>query len=402
MVKTESRQKLENIVVNITLLLLFFLPQSSLQYVAIIGVMVLCVWSNFKRLHLDWLKIAIVIAIAISFLINSATNAEGQGIAPKTMVRCTMILLMLVFFPFVKSHKIYPATIYFAILYLLFSQLCYFFHLTPFWKYYDIIYPYNGDIYIWSSEYLSKQYMNLMVRFGGLYHNPNQCARAYTFLLAIMYVEWGNLENGIFKKFVLAASLLGVLLTGSRTGLLAYLLMLLFFYYKNINSENKVRNVIIFTIVGIVLMFLYNNIQIRSVDLSGGMDHSFGTKIGFLYDYLTNEQSGLYTLFGHFNLELDAVAHYIPFGTMDAEWGFAIFGYGFVFFALVILYYLRLMKSFMGTKYVMLNFWIIWSISGTVLFSFSASMCWFFVLSLYTSRMNDEKDLEENKITISN
>ena len=319
--KSEARNKFIDIVVNVTLLVLLFLPQSNIQYVFFVGVMATCVASNFRSVRIDWLKAAIVLSLLVTFLINAATNAEGYGMSAKSVVRCVMIMLMLVFFPFLKAHKIYPATIYVAIIYLLFSQLCYFFQLTPFWMYYDSVYPYNGDIYIYTSTYLSKQYMNFMVRFGGLYHNPNQCARAYTFLLAILLIEWKSLGANTWKKVMLVMLFFGVLLTGSRTGLLAFLVMNAYYYYKNNDSVNKVRNVTVMALVGLVILYFYSNIEIRSVKLSEGMDDSFGSKIGFLMDYLHDETSWLYVLFGHFNMDLNNVAHYIPFGTMDAEWG---------------------------------------------------------------------------------
>ncbi len=396
--KSEARKKFIDIVVNVTLLVLLFLPQSNIQYVFFVGVMAMCVWSNWRNVHIDWLKASIVLSLLVTFLVNASTNADGYGMSTKSVIRCVMIMLMLVFFPFLKAHKIYPATIYIAIIYLLFSQLCYFFHLTPFWMYYDTMYPYNGEIYSYTSAYLSKQYLNFMVRFGGLYHNPNQCARAYTFLLAILLIEWPNLGKGVWKKVLLALLFFGVLLTGSRTGLLAFLVMTAFYYYKNNDSANKVRNVAIMAVVGLVLLYVYSNIEIRSVKLSEGVDNSFGSKVGFLMDYLSEETSWLYVLFGHFNMDPGNVAHYIPFGTMDSEWGFAVFGYGFVFLALMLLYYFFIMRQFNG-NYVMLNFCFIWAISGTILFSFSASMVFLFILSIYLNNMRAEQSrlLKETK-----
>ena len=386
--KSEARNKFIDIVVNVTLLVLLFLPQSNIQYVFFVGVMATCVASNFRSVRIDWLKAAIVLSLLVTFLINAATNAEGYGMSAKSVVRCVMIMLMLVFFPFLKAHKIYPATIYVAIIYLLFSQLCYFFQLTPFWMYYDSVYPYNGEIYSYTSAYLSKQYMNFMVRFGGLYHNPNQCARAYTFLLAILLIEWKSLGANTWKKVILVMLFFGVILTGSRTGLLAFLLMSAYYYYKNNDSVNKVRNVTVIALVGLVILYFYSNIEIRSVKLSEGMDDSFGSKIGFLMDYLHDETSWLYVLFGHYNMDLSNVAHYIPFGTMDAEWGFAVFAFGVVFFVLLLIYYVKVAMNFRG-EYAMLNFCLIWAVSGTILFSFSASMTFFFILSIYLGRIKE-------------
>ena len=190
----------------------------------------------------------------------------------------------------------------------------------------------------------------------------------------------------------------GVLLTGSRTGLLAFLVMNAYYYYKNNDSVNKVRNVTVMALVGLVILYFYSNIEIRSVKLSEGMDDSFGSKIGFLMDYLHDETSWLYVLFGHFNMDLNNVAHYIPFGTMDAEWGFAVFAYGVVFFVLLLIYYVKVAMNFRG-KYAMLNFCLIWAVSATILFSFSASMVFLFILSIYFNNMRAEQGrlLKETK-----
>ena len=93
--KSEARKKFIDIVVNVTLLVLLFLPQSNIQYVFFVGVMATCVASNFRSVRIDWLKVAIVLSLLVTFLINAANNADGYGMSAKSVVRCVMIILLL-------------------------------------------------------------------------------------------------------------------------------------------------------------------------------------------------------------------------------------------------------------------------------------------------------------------
>ena len=136
-------------------------------------------------------------------------------------------------------------------------------------------------------------------------------------------------------------------------------------------------------------------LDVRALKVSDGMDDSVGAKLDFLIYYLSNEESWLYTLFGHFNME--SVSHYLDnFITMDSEWGYAIFNYGWVFFVLIIVYYWQLAQKLKGKYSIMTVCLVIWSLSATVLFSLSASVAFFFVLSIYANRSEEEFFMRES------
>lgn len=110
-------------IVNITLMLLLFVPQSTYQYVLCVAVMLMCVVSNIDRQRPSALKAMILIALLVTFLVNAASGADGYGMSDKSLIRWLLVLFILLFFPFVKSHSIRYIYIYIGRVFAVFTDL---------------------------------------------------------------------------------------------------------------------------------------------------------------------------------------------------------------------------------------------------------------------------------------
>lgn len=320
--------------------------------------------------------------IVLSFTLNASANPTAINFV--SVSQAIMISLILVFFPLIPNFKLYDLTVFVCTLYLLFSQICYSLNISYFISFFDTFYPYEGSIISYSSDYLQSQteLLESNLRLGGLFHNPNHCSRIYTFLLAIFTIEHPRYDRK--KILLLGVMLFGIVLTGSRTGLIIALCIIILDYYLK-TKDNFL--VFILTAIGILTIFVFDAIDFgayRAFSFSAGSETSLSSKFTRFFSYMEGETNALFILFGHFDLR--TTAEYLTGNEqLDSEWAYMIFSYGiFSIFVLLLFYFNRFRE--MTAQYRIIALPLLWCVTSTILLAHRISLLYFILFSIYYQR----------------
>ncbi|MBR1676818.1 MAG: O-antigen ligase family protein [Clostridia bacterium] len=197
---------------------------------------------------------------------------------------------------------------------------------------YTKIYDVNSflkSLYGDSVQYYNVEHDSLSsFRSGSIFVNPNVCV---TFLCSFlgMYLNYINhiRENNIFKILTLFILLFGILLTGSRTGMVVTLL-LLFVNFIRLYKENKIRfySLFLFLIscILIVLIFIPNVYysDFRTFQFSQGLDNSISIKLD-IWQRLLMQMNPINVLVGYapFNYQSRSLMVDFDFGYFTMYYG---------------------------------------------------------------------------------
>ena len=239
-------------------IILFFaliLPHTSMSYQLVVPIMFLSLMLTKRRFAIDNYVLFPIIAIFLSLTVNS-----GAAISEKSTLTAFSIILCLLSFPLVSNAKIKNVYIYICFSLILISQICYIYQWESIISIIDEYYPIG-----WNEEGIENMIKNVneenisSFRLGGLYRNPNHCAKYVSLLLAIYLVN--NKESSIIRQFpFVAICYYSILLTGSRTGFFVSSAMILFALYQNKQTKNGLR--IYFRLPsGMVTLFENRHIQ---------------------------------------------------------------------------------------------------------------------------------------------
>ena len=255
----------------------------------------------------------------------------------------------------------------------------------------DYLYPYTGALDSESTEYLLEHSAEATsiselqnIRFGGLFHNSNQCMKYISLCSVIFVVE--NYRRPIKTHlpfwFMVFSS---TLLSGSRTGLVIVFSAILMMVFIRRNTRVSLRSVAIYAIVISSILWAISvafSGEFRMFDIKEGT--SDGGSIMLKYDNL-KYYLGLITeirqiLVGNFDVESIKAVYHTPFSQFDSEWGNAVYFYGFFFLIIYFAFLIRTFSKLKGINIIalLLFFWII---SSTILFSYRTSFAFFLILS---------------------
>ena len=369
---------------SVSLLLMLFLPHVGFLYIINPLLVLILAFRNrvfkFSNIGIIYVLVALIV---ISFFVNVL---EGTEVSAKPFYRAVGLIICFVLFPFSENECILKSVLYFSILFILFSQLCDVLGLR-------IISSFFSRFYIGeeTTEYIER-YMRSggslsVFRLGGLFNNPNQCARYVTCIFIIFTIDYFN--EGL-KKHLLISVLcaFSLLLTGSRTGLFVFLIILTFSYVLR-NRRNKLSVIMVTLLFSSFFLFAYVFSDLgssyRAFALDSGVEDSFSGKLGFIAKYLNSDLTVSQWLFGNFFYTQDAVQRYlIDVTTMDSEFGVSIFTYGFAFTIPYIILLLIIYKK-LKRQNVLIILIFLWCLSSTIIFSYRASFLVLFLLSKYYS-----------------
>lgn len=223
-------------------------------------------------------------------------------------------------------------------------------------------------------------------RLGGLYHNPNQCAKYISLLLAIYLV---NNKNKRFSKQVLFVVLcfIGVLLTGSRTGFIVAALLVVLCFWTNGRMSKALK---IITVLGMVAFIVYaiasGSSNSRSLDIEDGLEGSLFAKAKLVLYYLNTETSALSMVFGHLDLDL----FLSPFSySLDCEYGYILYCYGLVGLISFVIYVVKLFKGIEKENRFFMVF-LLWMLTSSIFMSYRTVFVFMLILSSIYNRQNRE------------
>ena len=350
----------------------------------------------FSSKNVSPLQWAMIALITVSIIINLLS---GVNISSKSLIRTLYIIGILLFFPFCKEIKIPNIYIYATASIILLSQLCYVLNIDFLIDLFNVIYPYTGNIESESVDYLveqSQEAENLLdfesIRYGGLFHNSNQCMKYMSLCTVAFLLE--NREKSIVKVIpLLAIVLTSSIFAGSRTGFIVVLLSIFtsWLYRKDIGLVAKVLLSLGIAVCALYLLPESVFSQSRLFQISTGIEKegSLSLKYANLKEYFGKADSFRAIFFGNISLESIKELYHTHFSQFDSEWGNAIYFYGVPFFLIYTFFLLYIAFRLKG-DYRIAAFILLWAISSTILFSYRTSFAFFLLASKYFYASNKQ------------
>ncbi len=341
--------------------------------------------------------LSIVSIIALSFVLNSASNE----IEFKEISRMLSLSLMIFMFPFVSISNFKPQYIIISFLIIFLSQLAFVFDFSIIKEFINTYYiDINEEKYTlekirevsdFSSDFINK-------RYGGLFLNPNQCARYVTLLFALFLIEFKR-KNKIIFFIVVITFFISIILTGSRTGFIVLTFLLIYNYFKSVKlNMGLIKNIFILSFIFGILILMFSIIEVRNLKLEEAYEGSMEMKIELFFDYLLQSAtSGNLTalFFGNFSI---AFSEKFNIPVFDSEFGNIVFTVGFFGLIAIFLFYRKIFIN--SDKNVKLIFiLLLWTISSSILFSFKMSFLFLFVLSNYYANYLENQKSQKSIIS---
>lgn len=364
---------------NVYIVLIFLLPNGVIYY----GVMYffLLILLQIKILNKNS-KIVLLISVFLSFIFNINSFYEF-----KDLLIAFNIVFLLFFFPFFfKKVQIKIYVIYFITIIVLLSQLSFLFQIQPLMNLFETIYK-NENL---ENEFTS--FITGALRNGGLYYNPNQASKYLTSILTLLLVlDYKNRD-----KLIIATSILfSVFLTGSRTGLVIALIILL--CYTLFIIRRKIISFFLIVFGSISVIIIGEGSRSLNLGETGSFDYKLNAFINY-WNIITKDENFLNLLFGNFTTNysflfqkyrLDSFFRY----GFDAEIGMMISSLGLFFTILYLIYYINIFKWINKSNFIILIPFFIWPLTSTILFSIKTSIVYFSILGIVI--FNSNKNLEQ-------
>jgi hypothetical protein len=381
----------DNVVFIIVFLFGLLLPDNNLSYV-LIGVFPIALFislkdrSNFK---VDKNLLVFFLIVTMSFIITAYTD---YGLENKQVLRYFSFSVLILLFPFSPKIAIPNWVLYFALIFIVLSQLAFSFGLSQIVILIDTFYPYQGDKLGYNTDYLLSGAgdIDFIVnrRYGGIYRNPNQAVRYVTLLFIIFLIESEKLN--LLKKipFILIV-FISIILSGSRTGLLVVLFILfysVFIFNKRNISFGKIFNGI-FILVGLGALFAFlGEFNLRIFEITKGGESSLLAKFSFFENYFDQLYSPIRFLFGNFSSEHSLEIYGLS--QLDSEWAELFYSYGLLGSITLFFFYGKLfLLGDSRLRFFMLI--LLWGITSTILFSFKMGFLFMLVLGKYYSEAKE-------------
>ena len=357
---------------GISVLVAFILPHTSTLFLLINPMLCVALYLIKKDKHIAGFCWFPVFAILIALL----TNGGGE-VSQKALFAAVANILYLLLFPQVCGYRIKNIYIYatFALIFL--SQVGYMFQITPVVslvdRYYPIAWNERGITHmietINTSNYAS-------FRLGGLYRNPNHCSKYVSFLLAVFLINNKN-RSAISQSWFIFLCFFSVLLTGSRTGLVVVSLLIIFALSTNKTLSKWAIAGVVAVFIGFIIYGVFSGSSFRGFEIEEGFGNSMGLKYNVTMNYVLTEQSVLRLLFGHLDMDLfETTTSY----SLDCEYGYIIYCYGFLGFVAFLTFYIRLFQK-LGKDSRMYFLVLLWMLSSSIMMAYRTSFIFVLLLS---------------------
>lgn len=353
----EKKYLTNTIYIIIALVATFLMSTRYIMYCAftLVGVYILVsIRQKQMYLCLNSLLLLFVSIILLIFLQDFIFSLSGwsvlfdSAVARKEIIRCGIYILCYQIMQQCRvSLKVYSG-IWRWILYFIVAIA-----ILQFVKIIDIdsvLKNFYGD----SVQFYNSQKEELSdFRCGSVFINPNIFATYLTGTLGcLLFVFEHEKKRKLAQIFAIVAVFVGLLLSGSRTGLIIGSVILVVYFREKIRENKKkflVGTIVVVIIAIIISFFLRGNIpaymngifDLRMFQINAGMTNSFGVKID-IYWNLIKDANVLNILLGYG--PYNYAAH--PDWLVDFD-----FGYFTIFYGLIgIIFYLVLLRAFLNYK----------------------------------------------------
>ncbi len=297
----------------------------------------------------------------------------------KPVMLCVTLMMYAFVFPFSNRQiSVSPIFFYVTLFIILVSQLAYILDISFITNLLDSLYPFEGERESMYSHMRSSITVDNMLnyRLGGLYRNPNDCARSITLLFVSYLILFRNKRVLPF----LVLSMVGIILTGSRTGTVVGMLIIVAFVFYCRSFPTILKVLVIVATIVVTFLSASSDFVLRGLDISSGLNNSANLKWDTFLFYFQNETSLSKILIGYldpFRFDSGGMA----MSQFDADYGYLIFNYGLLGFAGILFYsmYLWGKMSKPGRVYFIL---LLWMITSTIFSSYRCVFEYMLLLSL--------------------
>ncbi|WP_279209733.1 hypothetical protein [Bacteroides nordii] len=373
---------------GIILIISVLLPHIGILYI-VNPILLLYLAFKFPKTEVPSpFQIIMVFLIVLSLCWNMF---YGIPIDFKSIIRGIYIVELLVLFPYIGNVQFRNVYIYIIVVVILLSQLAFVYGIGVIISIMDFLYPYTGDVVSESTDYLLEHSANATslsdlqnIRFGGLFHNSNQCMKYISMCSIIYAIE--NLKTPIKLQLPFWAIVFSsALLSGSRTGFVIVFATVALMFFLRKRQQVSIKAIFLPAVFIIITFYCVSEIfssQFRMFDIKDGT--SDGGSIVYKYAnfaYYNNiVTEARQILVGNFDVDSICTVYHTPFSQFDSEWGNAVYFYGYFFIVVYFTFLIKTIGKLRGINIIaiLLFFWII---SSTVLFSYRTSFAFFLILS---------------------
>lgn len=380
--KLTRKDTLISNVVGISIIIGFILPHAFPVLLFINPLIVVLLKINNKEKSY-YFNTIVLVALFIPFLFNFA-----QGVTVKSIQIWATICLYFFCFPFVGRTRVNNVYIYITFVLIFISQLAWLLNISFLTNLIDMLYPmseYMEGAYTYMAENITFENYNTF-RLGGIYRNSNSCSEALCMLMGFYIANNRKLEKK--TMIVLAVMMYAIIITGSRTGFIVSGLMVSLYFIFN----KRILYVLPVGIAFILFVIFGGNSELRVFDVQEGISGSLSTKSATFISYLSNENSPIKLLFGHFDaIKYRTMAKAGFMNTFDSDYGTLIFSYGFVGFLIILLFFYTVFKR-VGKHEKICFVLLLWMTSATIVKSFRMLFVYMLLLSIiYSNYTKPEK-----------
>lgn len=378
---------------NLVVILAFLAPSSSIGYAIQACITLYICITSAKRSHynINFIRIIFVIIGVSYFLLSLLTGVIGQGVFElKSTLILVNICIMVAVFPFNLRINLSDYTFLLVISSIVLSQLLYALKVEPVYGWIDLFYirdDLNPRTY---QENLGIEQIS-WIRFGGIFGNPNQCAKALTLAFAAFCLIAKSKSNLIISALI---CFIGIVLTGSRTGLGVFSIILAFLFYKsNIRPYFKIYTSLIFSIFLGYIVTLSK--RLRFFDLNS-LYLSFSEKYALIGRYIDTvaRDRPLELLIGSGHIE----RYEFNYGDLrlqafDAESGYMLQAFGLIGIVAMLSFYISNIAMLTGRKRIFgVN--LLWLASSTIMLNARFSLLYMLLFSCiyYSQRPIQSRD----------
>lgn len=322
----------------------------------------------------------IMLPFVVFTIVSTVLNLGYSYMNFKVYARAAEIVVCFFTFASLKGNKILFPYIWFALFYILLSQVSAMFNIPGVYAFFDRTYhiteqmleSYQMDMYNLSGVGESS-------RLGGMYINPNVCASYVTVLYALGLSQLDQLAKN--KKLVylfVALTFYSFWTTGSRTSLICFLAISGYYLYV---QGYEIKRYILLGVALLAASVFVDIGESRMLDVESGMNNSFGAKMTLFGIYLTNCDNPIHFIFGGGDIAASGLYNHSFDGGTDCDFGNIFIVFGAIFWALYWVFYARLFR-FMKKEYRPMLFTLLWCFSNSLLISFRMCPVWLVSLGI--------------------
>ena len=309
----------------------------------------------------------------------------------KSIVRLMSIALVFYTFASYKGNRILFPYAFFAVCYILLSQVSIILNLPFLGNFFDNTYSISElSMQNHSLDMATVETSDLGIgaRLGGMYINPNNCGSYLSVIYAVGLCEAKRetlKQKIIFYVFVFL-TIVSLMITGSRTAFVVLGAITLYYLYSR---GYRIGKFILLSIPIIILMVTKDLSDVRAFSVGEGVEGSVTFKMQLLIDYLGKCDNPIWWLFGAGDITVTNAVFQSGMDGTDFDVGNIFIAFGLFFYLMYVLINIRIFRT-LNPHYRVIMFVLLWSFSNSILISYRMCPVFFMTLGLLYKRSCEE------------